>query len=392
MLPLKGIKVLDFSQNGDGPVCALMLAEAGADVIKIESPSGDPFRRGMTSITFSNINRNKRSLCLNLNSKEGKDIAHRLAAATDIIVESFTPGVADMLGIGYHELNKINPRIIYCSLSGFGQTGPYRQKPAYDPVVHAMSGLMAVSGEPGRPPIRIAPNVVGLPTAFLAAYNILLAVMAREKTGRGQMVDASFFDTAIFFMAPFISGHGLTGYVAPKMGSANPVFTPYQCFQSADRYIFIGVTNDKFWKAFCTALEFDDMADDPRYSSIENRLIHRSELVEKIATSLKNLPGDEILRKLEEAGVPCAPVLEIPELLDNPQVKARQIFFDMEYPGIGKVRLAHIPARASDIEPVESVRAPELGEYTREILLEAGYSVAEIDSLVAKRVILEHGK
>ncbi len=392
MLPLKGIKVLDFSRNGDGPVCALMLAEAGADVIKIESPNGDPFRRGLTFITFDNINRNKRGLCLNLNSQEGKNIAHRLAATADIIVESFTPGVADMFGIGYQELNKINPRIIYCSLSGFGQTGPYRQKPAYDPVVHAMSGLMAVSGEPDRPPIRIAPNVVGLPTAFLAAYNILLAVMSREKTGRGQMVDASFFDTAVYFMAPFIAGHALTGYVAPKMGSASPAFTPYQCFQSADGYVFIGVTNEKFWKAFCTALGFNDIADDPRYSSIENRLLHRTELVEKIAVSLKKLPRNEILGKLEEAGVPCAPVLEIPELLNNPQVKARQIFFDMEYPGIGKIKLAHLPARASGIEPVESTRAPELGEHTREILTEAGYSVAEIDSFAAKRVILEHGK
>ena len=222
MLPLKGLKVLDFSQNGDGPVCALMLAEAGAEVIKIEPPQGDPFRRGPTAITFYNINRNKRSLALNLQSAEGKNIAHRLASAADIVVESFTPGVADSLGIGYSELSKINPRIIYCSVSGFGQTGPYSQKPAYDPVIHAMSGLMAVTGEPGRPPIRTAPNIVGLPTAFLAAYNVLLAVMAREKTGRGQLIDASFFDTAIYLMAPFLSGYALTGFVMPKMGSGQP--------------------------------------------------------------------------------------------------------------------------------------------------------------------------
>jgi len=392
MLPLKGIKVLDFSQNGDGPVCALMLAEAGADVIKIESPGGDPFRRGVTFITFNNINRNKRGLCLDLNSREGREIAHRLARNADIIIESFTPGVADTLGIGHRELNSINPRIIYCSLSGFGQTGPSRQKPAYDPVVHAMSGLMAVTGEPDRPPIRIAPNVVGLPTAFLAANNVLLAVMVREKTGRGQIVDAAFFDTAIFLMSPFISGHALTGYVAPKMGSASPAFAPYQCFQSADRYVFIGVTNNKFWKAFCAALGLDELADDPRYDTLESRQLHRDELVARMAAHLKKLPGDEILRKLEEAGVPCAPVLEIPELLENPQVKARQVFFDMEYPGLGRVKLSHIPARASGLDPVENVRAPELGEHSREILLEAGYSISEIDSFAAKRVILEHGK
>jgi crotonobetainyl-CoA:carnitine CoA-transferase CaiB-like acyl-CoA transferase len=251
---------------------------------------------------------------------------------------------------------------------------------------------MAVTGEPDRPPIRIAPNVVGLPTAFLAAYNVLLAVMVREKTGRGQIVDAAFFDTAIFLMSPFISGHALTGYVAPKMGSASPAFAPYQCFQSADRYVFIGVTNNKFWKAFCAALGLDELADDPRYDTLESRQLHRDELVARMAAHLKKLPGDEILRKLEEAGVPCAPVLEIPELLENPQVKARQVFFDMEYPGLGRVKLSHIPARASGLDPVENVRAPELGEHSREILLEAGYSISEIDSFAAKRVILEHGK
>jgi len=390
MLPLKGLKVLDFSQNADGPACALMLAEAGADVIKIESLQGEPFRHGgATAILFCNINRNKRGLALNLQTAEGKEIAQRLASTADIIVESYTPGVADSLGIGCHKLSEINPRLIYCSVSGFGQTGPFSQKPAYDPVIHAMSGLMAVTGEPGRPPVRIAPNIVGLPTAFLAAYNVLLAVMAREKTGRGQLIDAAFFDTAVYFMAPFIAGYALTGYVTPKMGSANPAFTPYQCFQSADRYVFIGVSNEKFWHAFCSALGLQEIEDDPLYSSMESRLANRAQLVEKLAAFLKKVPGDEILRKLETAGVPCAPVSEIPEVMENPQVKARQIFFDMEYPGLGKVKLANIPARASGNDRVESVRAPQLGEHTREILLEAGYSEIDIDSFAGKGVILK---
>jgi crotonobetainyl-CoA:carnitine CoA-transferase CaiB-like acyl-CoA transferase len=389
MLPLRGFRVLDFSQNGDGPACGLMLAEAGADVIKIEPLQGDAFRHGATFTLFYNVNRNKRSLALNLRSEEGRAIAHRLASKADIVLESFTPGVADMLGIGYHELRKLNPRLIYCSVSGFGQTGPYRHKPAYDPVIHAISGLMAVTGEPGRPPIRMAPNIVGLPTAFLAGYSILLAVIAREKTGEGQLIDASFFDTAVYFMAPFITGYALTGYVMPKMGSANPAYTPYQCFQSADRYVFVGVSNEKFWQAFCRALGFAEMADDSRYSSMQNRLLNRDELVETLTGLLGKIPGDEILRKLESAGVPCAPVLEIPEVLENPQVKARQMFFDMQYPGVGEIKLAHIPARPSDIEPVQDIRAPLLGEHTREILLEAGYTSIEIDSFAAKGVILK---
>jgi crotonobetainyl-CoA:carnitine CoA-transferase CaiB-like acyl-CoA transferase len=389
MLPLKGLKVLDFSQNGDGPACGLMLAEAGADVIKIEPLQGDAFRRGAAFILFYNINRNKRSLAVNLHSPEGKEIARKLAANADIVIESFTPGVADMLGIGFHDLSKINPRLIYCSISGFGQTGPYRHKPAYDPVIHAMSGLMAVTGEPGRPPVRMAPNMVGGPTAFLAAYSIALAVMAREKTGRGQLIDAAFFDTAVYFMAPFISGYALTGFVMPKMGSANPAFTPYQCFQSADRYVFVGVSNEKFWHAFCTALGLEELADDARYSSMDNRLMHREELVGKIAASLRKLPGDEILRNLEKAGVPCAPVQEVPEMLDDPQVKARQLFFDTEQPGVGAVKCTHIPARPSDMEPVDLVQAPALGQHTADILREAGYTSAEIDALTANGVILK---
>jgi len=366
-----------------------MLAEAGAAVIKIEPLHGEPFRRGVTSTSFCNINRNKRSLALDLQFKEGKEIIHRLASGADIVVESFTPGVTDSLGIGYSELSRINPRIIYCSISGFGQTGPYSKRPAYDPVIHAMSGMMSITGEPGRPPVRLNPNVVGLPTAFLAAYNVLLAVMAREKTGRGQLIDVSFFDTAIYFMAPLIAGHALTGYATPKMGSASMIYAPYQCFQSADRWVFIGVTNDKFWQAFCHALALDEMASDPLYTSRESRLLNLDLLVEKLAASLRKIPGDEILRKLEAAGVPCSPVSEIPELLENPQVKERQMFFDMEYPGIGTIKLAHLPPGASDIGPVDNLRAPQLGEHTREILLEEGYTETDIDSLQAKGVILK---
>ncbi len=390
MYPLQGLKVLDFSHAGDGPTCGLMLAQAGADVIKIESHQGDPFRQGPTAIAFYNINRNKRSLALNLQTPEGRKIAHRLASQADIILESFTPGVADRLGIGYSEISKINPRIIYCSVSGFGQTGPYRQKPAYDPVIHAMSGLISVTGEAGGPPVRIPSNIVGLPTAFLAAYGVLLAILSREKTGKGQMIDASFFDTAVYFMSSFISGYALTGFVMPRMGSANPAFTPYQCFQSADRYVFVGVTNDKFWQAFCRALDLDDLARRPEYSSAQSRLDHRDELVAKIATAFRKLPSGEILQKLEAAGVPCAPVREVPEVLDDPQVIARQIFFDIDYPGIGKIKVADVPSRLSDIEPVENIRAPLLGEHTVEILQELGYDRAGIDALEQNGVILRN--
>ncbi len=390
MYPLHGLKVVDFSHSGDGPTCGLMLAQAGAEVIKVEPFKGDPFRHGLAAVMFNNINRNKRSLALNLQAPDGREIAHRLAARADILLESYTPGVADRLGIGYSEIEKINPRIIYCSISGFGQTGPYRHKPAYDPVVHAMSGLLSITGEADGPPVRIPSNIIGLPTAFLAAYGILLAVISLEKTGKGQRIDAAFFDTAVYFMAAFIAGYELTGDVPTRMGSANPAFVPYQCFLSADRYVFIGITNDRFWQSFCRALDLYDLAHNPDYSSADSRLIHREELVKAISAALHKLPSSEIIRKLEAANVPCAPVQEIPEIPGDPQVAARQIFFDMDYPDVGRIKMAHLPAWPSGMERVKAVRAPLLGEHTEEILKELGYDSAGIDALAQKRVILKN--
>jgi len=390
MYPLQGLKVLDFSHSGDGPTCGLMLALAGADVIKIEPLQGDPFRQGLTVLAFYNSNRNKRSLALNLQSSEGQEIAHKLAATADIIIESFTPGVAERLGIGYSQLDKINPRIIYCSVSGFGQTGPYRQKPAYDPVVHAMSGLLSITGEADGPPVRIPSNIVGQPTAFLAAFGVLLAVIAREKTGKGQRIDAAFFDTAVYFMSALIAGYDLTGFVMPRMGSANPAFAPYQCFLTADRYVFIGVTNDRFWQSFCRALGLDELARNPDYASAEGRLVHRDEMIKAISTTLRKLPSSEIIRKLDEAEVPCAILQEIPEVLKDPQVAERQIFFDMDYPDVGRIKLANLPAWPSGIERVKTVRAPRLGEHTAEILRELGYDKAGIDALAQNGVILRN--
>ena len=373
-------------------MCTLMLAEAGADVIKVEPRHGEPFRQGGAGAVFYNANRNKRSLALNLQTVEGKEIARKLAATSDVLVESFTPGTADKRGIGYESIRSLNPRIIYCSLSGFGQTGPYSARPAYDPGMQAMSGFMATTGEPGRPPVRVAPGVIGLGTAFLAAYGIVLAVLAREKTGDGQHIDAAFFDTAVFFMSPFITGYSFTGFVLPRMGSANPAFVPYQCFETSDRYIFVGVTNDRFWQGFCLALGLDEIGSEPRYATSQKRLEHRDELVAKLGAVLKKHPSDEVLASLEAAGVPCAPVLEIPEVVNDPQVQARQILFEMDYPGVGKMKLAHIPFKASGMEPINTIRAPLLGEHTQDILLNAGYSQAEIDAFEVKSVIFKHKK
>jgi len=389
MFALKGLKVLDFSHAADGPTCGLMLAKAGANVIKIEPLHGEPYRRGGASASFYNANRNKRGLALDLQKSEGREIAHNLASSTDIIIESFTPGVAERLGIGYAEINKTNPRIIYCSISGFGQDGPYSQRPAYDPVTQAMSGFMSTTGEPGRPPVRVAPGVIGLGAAFIAAWGIALALITREKTGNGQHIDTAFFDTAVFFMSNLITGYSFTGFAMPKMGSANPVFVPYQCFEAADRWVFIGVTHDRFWQAFCRALGLAELGSDARYAGNEGRLLHREELVSKLATALKKFDSNGLLAKLEAADVPCAPVKDIPEVIDDPQVQARGMLSDLDYPGIGRMKLGNLPFKASGMDQVAEKRAPLLGEHTAEILAELGYDKAKIDVLEHKGVILK---
>jgi len=389
MYPLQGLKVLDFSHAADGPTCGLMLSRAGADVIKIEPPQGDPYRHGAASAAFLNANRNKRGLALNLQTREGKEIARKLASTADIIIESYTPGVAERLGIGYTELNKLNPRIVYCSLSGFGQSGPYSRRPAYDPVTQAMSGFMATTGEEGRPPVRVAPGVIGLGTAFIAGWGIALALIARERTGKGQHIDTAFYDTAVFFMSILIAGYTLTGFSIPRMGSASPVFVPYQCFETADRYVFIGVTHDRFWQVFCRALGLDELSADPRYATSEGRLTHRDELVAKLADVLIKLGSKDILAKLEAAEVPCAPVMEIHEVIANPQVQARDMLSQIEYPGAGPISVGNLPFKASSMRQPPEKRAPLLGEHTEEILKELGYDRAGIDALEQNGVILK---
>jgi len=387
MYPLQGLKVLDFSHAADGPLCGLMLAHAGADVIKIESLQGDPYRHGAASAAFLNANRNKRGLALNLQTREGKEIAHKLASTADIIIESYTPGVSERLGIGYAQLNRINPRIVYCSLSGFGHSGPYSQRPAYDPVTQAMSGFMATTGEEGRPPVRVAPAVIGLGAAFIAGWGIALALIQRERTGKGQHIDAAFYDTAVFFMSNLIAGYTLTGFSMPRMGSASPVFVPYQCFETADRYVFIAVTHDRFWQAFCLALGLDELYGNPRYATAEVRLAHRDELIARLAEILKKRGSVEILAKLEAADVPCAPVMEIQDVIADPQVRARGMLTQIEYPGAGPVMVGNLPFHASGMLKPPEVRAPLLGEHTQEILKELGYDIAGIDAFEQNGVI-----
>jgi len=245
------------------------------------------------------------------------------------------------------------------------------------------------TGEEGRPPVRVGPGVIGLGTAFIAAYGILLAVIMREKSGRGQQVDAAFFDTAVFFLNSFITGYSLTGLSMPRMGSGNAAFVPYQCFETADKPVFIGVTQNAFWKGFCRAAGMEALENDPRFDSNDKRLAHRKALLAILVPAIREFKSGALLARLEAEGVPCAPVQQIPEVIEDPHVRVRQMLYQLEYPGLGKLTVPHIPLRMSAFKPDEAKRPPLLGEHSVEILLELGYSQEKIDALRRDGIILE---
>lgn len=390
MLPLDGVKVLDLSHAAAGPCCTMLLADMGADVTKVEPVTGEIFRYAGGGTLFVNLNRNKRGIALDLRSSEGREIALKLAARADVIVESFTPGTADRLGLGYDTISQINPRIIYCSISGFGQTGPYRERPGYDPLAQAMSGMMLATGEPDRPPVRTAASTIDYGAGMLGAYAIAVALLHRGKSGRGQKIDISLLDTAVFYMAHFITSYALTGQNPPRLGSANQGFVPYQVFEAKDRFIFIGVSTEKAWKGFCQALGLDDLANDTRYATNADRLRNREELVKTLSQILKQWDSQELMTRLMAADVTCGPLLSVGEVINDPQVIARGLVIDSDYPELGKVKIGRAPFAFSETMPQIRHRAPLLGEHTSEIMRELGYSEAEIKQLREKSIIMQH--
>jgi len=390
MLPLDGVKVLDLSHAAAGPCCTMLLADMGAEVIKIEPLNGESFRYAGGGSIFVNINRNKRGMAIDLRSSEGFQIALKLAAKSDVLVESFTPGTVDRLGLGYDAISQINPSIIYCSISGFGQTGPYRERPSYDPLAQAMSGIMITTGEPDRPPVRTSISAIDYGTGMFGAYAIALALLHRSKTGKGQLIDVALLDTAVFYTAPFITNYTLTGQLPPRLGSSSPAFAPYQVFETRDRLIFIGVPTEKAWKNFCQALELDDLVDDPRYATNINRLLNREELIKTLNQVFKQYNSDELMEKLVAADIPSGPLLNAGEVIDDPQVVAREMLLDVDYPEKGKLKITRTPMTFSEMSPQIRLQAPQLGEHTNEVLKELGYTEAEINQLAHKGIILQH--
>lgn len=393
-MPLSGIRVLDLGRHQAGPTCAMWLGDLGADVVKIENPehgedgraSGPPFFNGESAF-FLSANRNKRSLALDVKRPEGQEIFRRLAAGADVVIENFRPGVMAALGIGYETIATSNPRIIFCSISGFGPDGPYADRPGFDQIVQGTSGLMSLNGFEGGEPIRVGIPIADLLTGLFAAYGVLAALQARERTGRGQVVSTSLLESMVGMLSfqgvRYLNGAG----VPPPAGNHHPINAPYGVFKTGDGYITLGATGEKRWRKFCEVLNAPEWLEDPRFATNGGRYEHRLELAELIGAKLQARSSDEWERVLNENGIPAGPIYRLDQALNHPQVLHREMVVEREHPTMGIVRLLGLPVKLSDTPGSVHRVPPQLGEHTDEILSELGLTEADLRRLRAEQVI-----
>jgi formyl-CoA transferase/CoA:oxalate CoA-transferase len=374
----------------------MILADLGAEVIKVERPiSGDdtrawgpPFIKG-ESAYFLCVNRNKKSLTLNLTKQKGKEILYKLVRKCDVLLENFSPGVAERLGVDYRTICSLNPRIVYCSISGFGQTGPYKERPAYDIIVQGMGGLMGITGELGRPPVRIGVAITDIGAGMYAAIAILAALMARERTRKGQWIDVSLLDSTVSWLTYMAANYFANGEVPEKMGSAHPNIVPYQCFEARDgKYLTLAVGNDALWRDFCKALDLPRIVEDPKFVTNPERVKNRHELIAILVQIFSTKPRDEWTEILLKAGVPCGPVYTLDEIFLDPQILHRKMLSEMQHPKAGKIKQMGIPMKFSETPGEIGPPPPLLSQHTKEILKSlAGCSNEEIDQLKEEGVI-----
>jgi crotonobetainyl-CoA:carnitine CoA-transferase CaiB-like acyl-CoA transferase len=380
---IRDLKVVDLSHALAGPFCTMLLADMGAEVIKIERPEGDHFRPAIGGGYNAAVNRNKLGICLDLKQDSAKEVVRRLIRRGDVVVESFTPGTVDRLGLGFEASKEINPKIIFCSISGYGQTGPYRELPGYDVTAQAMAGIMMCTGEPDRPPVRIGPSLIDIGAGMYVVIGILQALMERDQNGQAQRIEVSLLETALSWMSPFIARYSMNGELPQRLGSAWPAAAPYQVYKAKDKYVFVGASTERFWRSLCKILGLEYLLGDPRFSTMEGRIARRSELNEIVENSLVDLTADEIVTKLRTAGIPCSPVMNLGEILQDPHVKERGLLTELEHPEYGPIIQTRTPIVRSGNMPEIRSGAPLLGQHTLEVLNMLRYSEPEIEALVS---------
>ena len=386
--PLAGYRVLELAHLVAGPVCGLYLADMGADVIKIEAPgTGDASRSaygsqyGGESAVFLTVNRNKRSVVLDLARPEGRAAFERLVAGADVVVEAYRGGVAERLGIDWTRLSPINPRLVYCSLSAFGPEGPWRDKPGVDMLVQAMGGLMAVMGEPDGPPVLCGAPVLDTIGALMAGQGVLTALLHRERTGEGQRLDVSLLNGTLLAHAARLSIFLATGEEPGRWGSGHPYIVPFQAFQARDGWVYVAVWIDRLWKPFCAAIGEPALADDARYATRADRLARRAELGEHLAKVFAARTVADWMARLEAHDVLCAPVNRYADLPADAQIQASRMLVEQDHPRAGRIRTLDTPIRFSRTPGTIRTPAPALGEHTEIVLAESGFTAQEIAAL-----------
>jgi formyl-CoA transferase len=392
MKALAGLRVVDLTQAMAAPFCSMNLADMGADVIKVEPPAGEDMRRGSASKnghsgTFVTINRSKRGITVDLKQPAGVEIVHRLVRTADVFVQNYRPGAARRLGVDYETLRAINPRLIYCSISGFGATGPYASRGGYDLIAQGMSGIISVTGDEDGPPAKAGLPVSDLAAGLFAAYGVLCALEYRERTGQGQLVDTSLLEAALALTVWESSEYWVTGRAPRPLGSAHRLAAPYQALRASDGWFTVGANNDKLFEAFCRAIERPDLAADPRFAGVRDRMRHRAALITEIEKTTVAETRAHWLAQLDVAGVPSGPINTYPEALADPHALARDMIVDLVHPGAGPIKALGVPVKLSDTPGAVERAAPLLGQDNAEVLSELGYSEAEQRTLKDKGVI-----
>ena len=394
---LENIKVVDLTRTLAGPFCTMILGDMGADVVKIEEPErGDetrswtPFWNG-ESTQFLSFNRNKRSLSVNLKEEEGLELVLSLAADADVMIESFRAGALERMGLGYEAVKAVNPDIVYCSISGYGRSGPMADKPGYDLIIQAYSGLMHLTGEPDGSPLRVGFSLVDLFTGMMAYGSIVTALYNRDKTGEGQWIEAALLDGQVATMSYHATGYMGTGVEPHRLGSGHPSLVPYQSFPASDGFFILGCANDGLWGRLCQAMERPDLLEDPRFKTNTDRVAHRPECIETLSKVFSSKTVAEWVDIISDAGVPCGPINRVSDVVKDPQVLAREMIADLPHPNVPDLKVPSSPMKLTETPATLRMAPPLLGQHNAQILGELGYTADQVKKLQEKGVIGRNG-